>query len=246
MCHGPVFAIAVSDEALTDRAGDLLPLVDSALDLDGCVLHGYRLHFSCGLNFKRHVLSKVVSARGHCFAQGVGAGQKMLDAMRFVGGGPSVNFGSVGTVEGEPSAIHFLFAGQIDFGDVDFGVVVRDIEVRFDRGCFLVGIRQLDGVRALVEQVSFGCLYLNNLIDGSSAPQRKMIRARKSPLVGCDGGDGFTVQGNNAAVGAHDIARGADIKNSAGKGVSVYGIVLNDLDASCCCVVVKRGDRDGR
>ena len=73
-----------------------------------------------------------------------------------------------------------------------------------------------------------------------------MICARKSPLVGRDGGDGFAVQGNNAAVGAHDIARGADIKNSAGKGVSVYGIVLNDLDASCCRVVVKRGDRDGR
>ena len=171
LCHGSVFAIAVGDETLTDRAGDLLPLVDSALDLDGCVLHGYRLHFSCGLNFKRHVFGKVVSARGHHFAQGVGAGQKMLDAMRFVRGGPSVNFGSVGTVEGEPGAFHFLFAGQIYFGDVDFGVVVRNIEVRIDHGCFLTGIRQLDGVDALVEQVTFGCLHLDYLIGGGSAPQ---------------------------------------------------------------------------
>ena len=246
MCHGPVFAIAVGDETLTDRAGNLLPLVDSALDLDGYVLHGHRLHFSCGLNLKRHVFGKVVGARGHHFVQGVDARQKMFDAMRFVRGGPSVNFGSAGVVEGELGAFHFLVARQIDFGDVDFGVVVRDIEVRFDRRCFLVGIRQLDGVGALVEQVSFGCLYLNNLIDGSSASQRKMIRVRKSPLVGRDGGNGLTVQGNNTAVGAHDIAHGADIKNSAGKGVSVYGIVLSDLDASCCRVVVKRGDRDGR
>ena len=118
--------------------------------------------------------------------------------------------------------------------------------MRIDHGCFLTGIRQLDGVGALVEQVSFGCLYLDYLIGGSSAPQRKMIRTRKSPLIGRDGGDGFAVQGNNAAVGAHDIAHGADIKNSAGKGVPAYGIVLNDLDASCCRVVVKRGDRDGR
>ena len=171
LCRGSVFAIAVGDETLTDRAGDLLPLVDFALDLDGCVLHGYRLHFSCGLNFKRHVFGKVVSARGHHFAQGVGAGQKMLDAMRFVRGGPSVYFGSVGTVEGEPGAIYFLFAGQIDFGDVDFGVVVRNVEVRIDHGCFLTGIRQLDGVDDLVEQVTFGCLHLDYLIGGGSAPQ---------------------------------------------------------------------------
>ena len=73
-----------------------------------------------------------------------------------------------------------------------------------------------------------------------------MSRARKSPLVGRDGCDGFAVQGSNAAVGAHDIARGTDIKNSTGKGAPTYGIVLDDLDASCCRVVVKRGDRDGR
>ena len=148
-----------------------MPLVDSALDLDGCVLHGRRLHFSRRFNFKRHVFGKVVGARGHRFAQGVGAGQKVFDAMRFVGGGPSVNFGSVGIVEGEPGAFHFLVARQIDFGDVDFGVVVRNIEVRIDHGCFLTGIRQLDGVDALVEQVTFGCLHLDYLIGGGSAPQ---------------------------------------------------------------------------
>ena len=141
----------------------------------------------------------------------------MLDAMRFVRGGPSVYFGSVGTVEGEPGAIYFLFAGQIDFGDVDFGVVVRNVEVRIDHGCFLTGIRQLDGVDALVEQVTFGCLHLDYLIGGGSAPQRKMICARKSPFVGRDGGDSLAVQGSNAAVGAHDIAHGTDIKNSTGK-----------------------------
>ena len=65
----------------------------------------------------------------------------MLDAVRLVQGGPSVNFRAVGAVDGELSAFHFLLAGQVDFGDIDFGVVIGNVEVRFDYGRFLVGVR---------------------------------------------------------------------------------------------------------
>ena len=128
-----------------------MPLIDATLDLDGCVLHGHGLHFSRSFNFKRHLFGRIVGAWGDQFAQGIGAWRKMLDAMRLVQGGPSVNFRAVGAVDGELGAFHFSLAGQVDFGDVDFGAVVGNVKVRFDYGRFLAGVRQLNGMSALVE-----------------------------------------------------------------------------------------------
>ena len=72
-----------------------------------------------------------------------------------------------------------------------------------------------------------------------------MASACKSLLVGRDGSDGLAVKSDNTAIGTRDIADGADVKNSTGKGVPVYGIILNDLDGSGCRLVIKRGDRNG-
>ena len=72
-----------------------------------------------------------------------------------------------------------------------------------------------------------------------------MASACRSLLVGRDGSDGLAAQGDNTAVGTHDIADGANVKNSTGKGMPAYGIILNDLDGSGCRLVIKRGDRNG-
>ena len=71
-----------------------------------------------------------------------------------------------------------------------------------------------------------------------------MVGSRISPFVGCNGDDGFAIQGDDAAVGSHDIADGADVKRGSDEGVPIYGIRLDDFDASGCGIVVKRGNGD--
>ena len=116
--------------------------------------------------------------------------------------------------------------------------------MRFDHGCLLVSVRQLHGMWGRVEQVTFGRLCLDDLVDGGTASQRKMVDSRMTPFVGCNGGDGFAIQGDDAVVGSHDVAASADVKRGSSEGAPIYGIRLNDFDASGCCVVIERGDGD--
>ena len=71
-----------------------------------------------------------------------------------------------------------------------------------------------------------------------------MVDSRVPPFVGCSGGDGFAIQGDDAAVGPHDVADSADVKRGSSEDASIYSIRLNDFDASGCGVVIERGDGD--
>ena len=82
---GAIFTIAVGQQTLPDRLDKLLTLVDLSFDLDGRILHRDGLDFSRILYFKRYLLGKVIGPRRHHFAQRVGAGCKMFDAVRLVG-----------------------------------------------------------------------------------------------------------------------------------------------------------------
>ena len=84
-----------------------------------------------------------------------------------------------------------------------------------------------------VEQITFGRLCLDDLVGGGSASQRKMVDSRMSPFVGCNGGDGFAIQGDDAAVGSRDVADSADVKRGSSEGAPTYRIRRNDFDDSC-------------
>ena len=116
--------------------------------------------------------------------------------------------------------------------------------MHFDHGRLLVSVRQLHSMWGWVEQIAFGRLCLDDLVGGGTASQRKMVDSRIPPFVGCNGGDGFAIQGDDAVVGSHDVAASADVKRGSSEGAPIYSIRLNDFDASGCGVVIERGDGD--
>ena len=116
--------------------------------------------------------------------------------------------------------------------------------MHFDHGRLLVSVRQLHSIWGWVEQITFGRLCLDDLVGGGTASQRKMIDSRMSPFVGCNGGDGFAIQRDDAVVGSHDVTTSADVKRGSSEGTPIYSIRLNDFDASGCDVVIERGDGD--
>ena len=89
----------------------------------------------------------------------------------------------------------------------------------------------------LVQEVSFGRLGLNDFVACGSTSQRKMACPGGPLLVSRYRGDSFAGQGNDAAVGANNIACSSDIKHGPHEVVPIGGVGLYDFDASGCRVV---------
>ncbi len=107
---------------------DLLALVDLALDGDRFVVHDGGLDLAGLLHGEIDGLRYIISVRRALFGERVLAGREGIDHMVLRGGSPRIDDLAIGILERELRAFDFGLIRDIALGDMELGVVVRDID----------------------------------------------------------------------------------------------------------------------